>query len=59
MSKVTIAKIILVINFLMIVVLGVLFPLFGHLALVVFSVVVFYFSIAWSIITLYDSMRKW
>jgi hypothetical protein len=59
MSKVTIAKIILVINFLMIVVLGILFPRFGHFALVVFSVVVFVISVTWSIYTLEDSMRKW
>ena len=59
MSKVTIAKIILVINFLMIVVLGILFPLFGHLALVVFSLAVFVISVSWSIYTLEDSMRKW
>jgi hypothetical protein len=49
----------LVINFLMIVVLGILFPRFGHFALVVFSVVVFVISVTWSIYTLEDSMRKW
>ena len=59
MSKATIAKIILVINFLIIVVLGILFPLFGHLALIYFSVVVFVISVAWSIYTLEDSMKKW
>ena len=59
MSKATIAKITLMINFLMIVVLGILFPLFGHLALVVFSLAVFVFSVSWSIYTLEDSMRKW
>ena len=54
MSKVTRAKIILVINFLMMALMLVLFPLFGHLALAFFSAAVFLISVACSIDDLDD-----
>ena len=59
MSKVTIAKITLVINFLMMALMLILFPLFGNFALACFSVAVFVISVVWSIYILEDSMRKW
>tara|TARA_R110000822_G_scaffold264147_2_gene388342 strand:+ start:73 stop:237 length:165 start_codon:yes stop_codon:yes gene_type:complete len=49
MNKVQRAKFTLVINFLMVAAMGILFPLFGHLAFAFFSVPVFVMSIAWSL----------
>mgnify|MGYP003626581111 CR=1 FL=1 len=54
MSKVTRAKITLVIDFLMMALMLILFPLFGHFALAFFSVPVFVISVACSLDDLDD-----
>jgi hypothetical protein len=54
MSKAERAKLTLMIDFLMMALMLILFPLFGHLALVVFTGPVFAMSVVWSLDDLDD-----
>tara|TARA_R110002167_G_C12319153_1_gene618949 strand:+ start:170 stop:361 length:192 start_codon:yes stop_codon:yes gene_type:complete len=59
MSKATIAKITLVINFLMMTLMVISFLLFGNLAIAFFSVAVFVISVVWAVDALEsDAMEK-